>query len=156
MSCFNLLNYAIDAQDLGVKGKSLIEYQLRRYSGFHGVTISRFVSGRDFNHAEFWKKISQGNVNTELELIAKFEETANSLIPEKNREMQEMPPKIPQTEPVKHIPKDGDSIAYHVDHNVVNAQAGGISYKYCRDCKVEVEDVLDKVEDWEEFNDWRL
>lgn len=34
--------------------------------------------------------------------------------------------------------KDGDAKSLHANHNVVKAMAGGKSYDYCRDCKVEV------------------
>jgi hypothetical protein len=36
------------------------------------------------------------------------------------------------------VAKDGESIDYHIGHEIVTAQAGSIVYKYCRTCKVEV------------------
>lgn len=41
---------------------------------------------------------------------------------------------------MKKIPKDGDHISLHEDHEIVPLSAGGVNYKYCRDCKVEVVD----------------
>lgn len=45
---------------------------------------------------------------------------------------------LPEYVPAIPEPKDGDHISNHKGHEIVTAQAGNESYKYCRTCKIEV------------------
>ena len=43
--------------------------------------------------------------------------------------------------------KDGDSISEHKDHEIVTSSAARESFRYCRDCKVEVKAELPSLQD---------
>ena len=141
MKSFNLNDYTILSEPIYDELSACITL-VKDHACLSERVLYRKRIYSSFNHDKFWKLA--GTTSSEEELLEEFEKMLVKEFPnepvkfplDKELELPPLPKEADST------PKDGDAYELHKDHNVITSSAGGESYKYCKDCKVEVTDTI--------------